>query len=61
MFEYTFWIDKGVPIDIGLDFGRLSLQGCFLGCIFFGSHNFPCQSLLLSATVLNDMHVYTHI
>ena len=42
-----------IPIDIWLDF---VLQGCFSGA-FFGSHtdSFPCRSLLLSTTVLNDI------
>ena len=46
-----FGIDKGVPIDTGLDFGEISFLRCF-----FGSHSFPCRSLLLSTTVLNDIN-----
>ena len=42
----TVWIDNGVSIDIWL------LQGGAL----FGSHSFPCRSLLLSTTVLNDIY-----
>ena len=26
---------------------------------FQGSHTFPCQSLLLSTSVLDDTHIYT--
>ena len=28
---------------------------------FYGSHTFPCQSLLLSTTVLNDTCIYTQV
>ena len=52
MFEYILRIDNAVPIDIWLELERSILQGCFLVC--FGSHSFPCQSLLLSTTVLTD-------
>ena len=54
MFEYIFGIDKGVPIDIGLDFGEIIITRFFSQACFFGNHSFPCRSLLLSATILND-------
>ena len=30
----------------------------FIQVRFYGSHKFPCRSLLLSTTVLNDMYIY---
>ena len=43
MFEYIF----GVPIDIWLDFGEIIITGLLFGHAVFGSHSFPCRSLLL--------------
>ena len=36
--------------------GRILLQGCLLARVFFRRLKFPCRSLLLSTTVLNDVH-----
>ena len=50
-----FGIDKGVPIDIGLDFEEITITRLFSWERLFGSHSFPCRSLLLSTTVLNEV------
>ena len=51
-------IDKVVPVD-ELRVSRQILLRCYLSrCIFYGSHKFPCRSLLLSTTVLNDICTY---
>ena len=55
MFKYIFVIDSIVPIDIWLvfwgdDYYKAAYPGAFLG-----SHSFPCQSLLLRTTILNDL------
>ena len=52
--EQIFSIGKVVPVDLFPVFWQILLQ-CYLSrCVFYGSHKFPCQSLLLSTTVLND-------
>ena len=59
MFEYIFGIDKGVPIDIRLDFGEIIITRLFTRACFFQK---SCQFLLLSTTILNDtyMAIDTH-
>ena len=57
MFEYMFGIDNIVPIDLWIDFGAIIIiTRLFYRADFFGSHNFPCPSLLLRTTVLNNIH-----
>ena len=52
--EQIFSIDNVVPVDLFLVFWQILLQ-CYLSrCVFYRSHKFPCRSLLLSTTVLND-------
>ena len=52
--EQIFSIDKVVPIDVLPVFQQILLH-CYLSkYIFYGSHQFPCRSLLLSTTILND-------
>ena len=52
--EQIFSIDKVVPVDLFPVFWQILLQ-CYLSrYIFCRSHKFPCQSLLLSTTILND-------
>ena len=46
--KYIFSIDK-VPSFLADYITMLFIQVCF-----YGSHKFPCRSLLLSTTVLND-------
>ena len=58
-------IDKVVPVDLFPVFWQILLQ-CYLSrCVFYVSHKFPCRSLLLSTTVLNDTHLcagmFTHV
>ena len=53
-FEYIMGDDSTVLIDIWLDFGDIIITRFFPGTFFVGSHGFPCQSLLLSTSVLND-------
>ena len=44
-------------VDLFPVFWRILLQ-CYLSrCIFYGSHSFPCRSLLLSTAVLNDYYI----
>ena len=33
----------------------------YIQVYFYGTHSFPCQSLLLSTTVLNDMVVDSYL
>ena len=54
--EQTFSIDKTVPIDL-FQFLADTIAMLFIRVHFYGSHKLPCQSLLLSATILNDAHV----
>ena len=52
-FEWIFSIDEVVPVDVLPVFWQILLQ-CYLSrWVFCRSHKFPCQSLLLSTTVLN--------
>ena len=56
--EQIFVVDKVVPVDVLLIFRQILLH-CYLSrCVFYGSHNFPGRSLLLSTTVLNDIEIY---
>ena len=48
-------IDKGVPIDIGLDFGEIVITMLFSRVRVFGSHSFPCQSLLPYLMIVYQM------
>ena len=50
MFEYIFRIDKGVPIDVGLDFGKIRL----FSREHFGSH-FSLSIPTIKYCILNDM------
>ena len=60
MFECIFGIEHVVPIDYSyVDFGEIIITRLFL-YVFFRSYSFPCRSLLLSATVLNDVTVRTY-
>ena len=43
-----------VPVDLFPVFWQILLQCYFSRCVFYGSHKFTCQSLLLSTSVLND-------
>ena len=59
--EWIFSIDKGVPVDVFPVFQQVLLHCYVSRCIFYESHTFPCRSLLLSTTVLNDIKmVYIH-
>ena len=50
-----FSVDKVVPVDLFPVVWQILLQCYFPRCVFYGSHKFPCQTLLLSTTILNDM------
>ena len=51
--ELIFSIDKIVPVDVLPVFCRYYYNAIYTGA-FYGSHTFPCRSLLLSTTVLNE-------
>ena len=52
--EKIFSVDKVVPVDILPVFLADTITLLFIQVHFYGSHKFPCQSLLLSTIVLND-------
>ena len=52
--EQIFSIDKVVPVA---SFLADTITMLFIQVCFYGSHKFPCRSLLLSATVLNDTYL----
>ena len=51
--EQIFSIDKVVPVDLFPIFLADTITMLFIQVCFYGSHKFPCRSLLLSTTVLN--------
>ena len=52
--EYIFSSDRVIPVDLFPVFSADTITVLFIQVHFYGSHTFPCQSLLLSTTVLND-------
>ena len=54
-FEWIYGANSVIQIDFMVVFWRkMLLSGCSVDPIFGGSHTFPCWSLLLSTSVLND-------
>ena len=59
MYEYIFGIDKGVPIDIGVDFGYIIITRLLSQAYFFLKAIDPYY--YVSTTVLNDIYIYIYI
>ena len=53
-FEYIFGVDNTVPIDVWIDLGEIIIR-LFIQVHFCGK---PCQSLLLSTSILNDKYMH---
>ena len=52
--EWTFSIDKVVPVDVLAVVLAGTITKLFIQVHFYRNHIFPCRSLLLSTTILND-------
>ena len=52
--EWTFSIDKVVPVDVLAVFLAGTITKLFIQVHFYRNPTFPYGSLLLSTTVLND-------
>ena len=59
--ELIFSIDDVVPVDVLPGFLADTITFYLSRCVFYISHTFPCQSLLLSTTVLNDTLLFDRI
>ena len=55
-----FSIDKDVLVDLFPIFSADTITVLFILVRFHGSHIFPCQSLLLNTTILNNMTTYMY-
>ena len=53
--EYIFSIDNVVPVDVLPVFSVDTITMLFIQVHFYRRHTFPCLSLLLSTTILNDI------
>ena len=55
--EWIFSFDKVVPVDVLPAFSADTTMLC-IQVHFYGSHIFLCRFLLLSTTILYDMHCF---